>query len=77
MLCYTQDDLVLGVYHLISKKKILETHFKPHVKWWQGTYDVGSNESMNMSITNICNWILSQEPRTYLTLKTLETSMKA
>jgi hypothetical protein len=77
MLYYTQDDLVLGLYHLISKKKILETHFQPHVQWWHGTYDVGSNESMNMSITNICNWILSKEPRRYLTLKTLETPMKA
>jgi hypothetical protein len=63
MLYYTPDDLVLGLYHLI-KAENSGNHFQPHVQLWQDIYDVGSkrngsSESMNMSITNICNWILS------------------
>jgi len=65
MLYYTQNDLVFGFYLSSNiKDKNFETHFQPHMQWWQDTYGVGSNRngysvSMNMSITDICNWILS------------------
>jgi hypothetical protein len=52
------------IYHLISKKKILETNFHTQVQFWHGTYRVGSkrnsySKSMDVSVIDVCNWILS------------------